>query len=216
MDQSQEINNTLVLSYLDLRKSVGVIGTLLPFVVSIGKLLVDGPGVLSSVSTYYYSTMRDVFVGSICAIGVFLWSYRGYDWRDAVAATVAAFSAIGLALFPIAPDTGATASQITIGNFHIGFAAVFFLTLAYFSLVLFRKTRTDVPPTHMKLVRNKVYTVCGYTILTAILLIAAVHFLATESPIRAVSPVFWLEALACVAFGVSWFVKGEAILKDGR
>lgn len=212
----QEINNTLVLSYLDLRKSVGVIGTLLPFAVSIGKFLLDGPGLLSSVSTYYYSSMRDVFVGSMCAIGVFLWSYRGYDWRDAVAATVAAVCAIGVALFPIAPDTGTTASQITIGNFHIGFGAVFFLTLAYFSLVLFRKTRTDVPPTPMKLVRNKVYTVCGYTILAVILLIAAAHFLPAESPISAVSPVFWLEALACVAFGVSWFVKGEAILKDDQ
>ena len=28
------------------------------------------------------------------------------------------------------------------------------------------------------------------------------------------NPVFWLESLAIVAFGVSWFVKGEAILKD--
>jgi hypothetical protein len=33
MSQPQEINNPLVLSYLDLRKSVGVIGALLPFVV---------------------------------------------------------------------------------------------------------------------------------------------------------------------------------------
>jgi uncharacterized membrane protein len=216
MGQPQEINNTLVLSYLDLRKSVGVIGTLLPFVVSIGKILLDGPGILSSVSSYYYSVMGDVFVGSMCAIGVFLWSYKGYDWRDAVAGTIAAVCAIGGALLPIEPDTGATASQITIGNIHTGLAAVFFLALAYFALVLFRKTRPDVPPTLMKLVRNKVYTVCGYTILAAFALIAAVHFLPADSPIRAVSPVFWIESLACVAFGISWFVKGEAILKDRK
>jgi hypothetical protein len=68
----------------------------------------------------------------------------------------------------------------------------------------------------MKLVRNKVYTVCGYMILAAIALIAVVHFLPADSLIRAVSPVFWLESLACVSFGISWFVKGEAILKDGQ
>src|ERR1700751_1595083 len=107
MSQPQEITDTLVLSYLDLRKSVGVIGTLLPFVVSIGKMLLDSPGLLSSVSSYYYSVMGDVFVGSMCAIGVFLWSYKGYDWRDAVAGTITAVCAIGVALFPIEPDTGA-------------------------------------------------------------------------------------------------------------
>lgn len=215
MGKLQEINNTLVLSYLDLRKSVGVIGTLLPFVVAIGKALLDRPGLLPSVSHYYYSVMGDVFVGSMCAIGVFLFSYRGYDWRDAVAATIAAISAIGVALCPIEPVTGATARQIQIGDIHIAFAAIFFLTLACFSLVLFRKTQPGATPTPMKLVRNKVYTVCGYTILIAIALIAAVFLLPVDSPIRDVSPIFWLESIACVAFGISWFVKGEAILKDG-
>jgi hypothetical protein len=160
--------------------------------------------------------MRNVFVGIMCAIGVFLWSYKGYDWRDAVAGTITAVCAIGIALFPIAPDTGATASQITIGDIHTALAAVFFLTLAYFALVLFRKTSPDVPPTHMKLVRNKVYTVCGYTILAAIALIAVVYSLPADSPMMAASPVFWLESAACIAFGISWFVKGEAILKDGQ
>jgi uncharacterized membrane protein len=215
MTQQQEIDNALVLSYLDLRKSVGVIGTLLPFVVSIGKFLLDDPGLLRSVSSYYYSVMGGVFVGSMCAIGVFLWSYKGYDWRDSIAATVAAISAIVVALVPAAPDTGATARQIAIGNIHLGFAAVFFLTLAYFALVLFRKTQPGAPPTRMKLARNKVYTACGYTILVAIALIAAARSLPADSPITAVSPIFWLESLACVAFGISWFVKGEAILKDG-
>ena len=27
-------------------------------------------------------------------------------------------------------------------------------------------------------------------------------------------PMFWLESLAVVAFGISWLTKGEAILKD--
>ena len=27
-------------------------------------------------------------------------------------------------------------------------------------------------------------------------------------------PIFWFESLALVAFGVSWLVKGEIILKD--
>ncbi|HEY7296581.1 MAG TPA: hypothetical protein VH684_01485 [Xanthobacteraceae bacterium] len=211
MNEPPENNNTLVLSYLDLRKSVGIIGMLLPFVVAIGKILLDGPGILSSVSYYYYSSMGNVFVGSMSAVGVFLWSYRGYDWRDAVAGTIASVCAIGVALFPTPRDSGTKA--ITF-NVHTVFAGVFFLALAYFALVLFRKTRPTLPPTRMKRARNKVYTVCGYTILAAIALIVALGFVPADSPIHALSPIFWLESLATVAFGISWFVKGEAILKD--
>jgi hypothetical protein len=208
MNDLQETDNTLVLSYLDLRKSVGTVGILLPFVLSVGKTLLDHPGILNSVSSYYYSVMGNVFVGSMCAIGVFLWSYKGYDWRDSVTGTVAAIGAVCVALFPTAPDTDATLQQINIGTVHIIFAGVFFLALAYFSLVLFRLTDPSRPPTRMKLVRNKVYTVCGYVIIVAIALIAAVHLLPADSRLWAFSPVFWLESLAIVAFGISWFVKG--------
>ena len=37
---------------------------------------------LESISSYYHSVMRDIFVGSLCAVGTFLISYRGYDKRD--------------------------------------------------------------------------------------------------------------------------------------
>jgi hypothetical protein len=206
-------NTTLVLSYLELRKSVGTIGMLLPFVAALGKILLQGPGILSSLSSYYYSIMGGVFVGSLCAIGVFLWSYRGYDERDSVAGHIAAICAVGIALFPTTPGSMATARQVLVGNIHLFFAAGFFFTLAYFALVLFRKTNPNATPTRMKLVRNRVYVAAGSTILLSIALIVAVRFIPT-SPIQSIAPVFWLESLAIVAFGISWFVKGEAILKD--
>jgi len=36
----------------------------------------------------------------------------------------------------------------------------------------------------------------------------------TAARLKTLRPVYWLEAIAIVAFGVSWFVKGESILKD--
>jgi len=36
----------------------------------------------------------------------------------------------------------------------------------------------------------------------------------TKAALADLTPVFWLEAVADVAFGVSWLVKGEAILAD--
>ena len=214
MNAADNSNDSLVLSYLELRKSIGFLGIALPFVVALGTMLLVSGGLMSSISSYYYSIMGDYFVGSLCATGVFMWSYRGYDKRDEIAAKIAALSAIGIALFPTLPHTGATAVQMAIGIVHIVFAAVFFSTLIFFALVLFRKTNPAVPPTPEKIIRNRVYTVCGYTILACIILIVAVKLLPDNPTLEALNPIFWLEALMIEAFGISWLVKGEAILKD--
>jgi len=214
MPEKQNISS-LVISYLSLRKAVGVIGISLPFVLVFGKIILESPGILDSVSSYYYSVMRDVFVGSLCAIGVFLFSYHGYEREDDIAAKIASISAIGVALFPIAPETAATAQQVMIGKWHLFFALILFLTLAYFALVLFRKTDPHQSPTPMKRVRNVIYAVCGSLILFCI---AAIIFLTFVPPVQWIPiiphSIFWLEALAIISFGISWLIKGEAILQD--
>jgi hypothetical protein len=210
------LNDSLVISYLALRKAVGIIGIALPFVLAFGKILLDGPGILGSISGYYHTGMRDVFVGSLCAIAVFLMSYRGYERQDDIAGDIACFFALGVALLPTIPEVNVTPRDRTLGALHLLSAAGFFLTLAYFSLALFRKTDPTRPPTRKKLQRNAVYTFCGYTILVCLVLIMVLAFISGGSPVKRLAPVFWLEAAAIVAFGVSWLTKGEAILKDER
>ncbi len=214
MNQQSGPQGFLVLSYLDLRKAVGIIGFALPFVLVFGKILLQGPGIQSSISSYYYTDMRNIFVGSLCAIGVFLMSTRGYDRRDEIAGILCCVFAVGVALFPTTPDTCATSQEKLIGKLHLSFAALLFLTLAYFSLALFTKTASDSTPTPRKLQRNTVYRVCGYIILASILLTVIVSLPTVKSLVERLSPVFWLESSAVVAFGVSWLVKGETILKD--
>jgi hypothetical protein len=208
------LNDSLVISYLGLRKAVGIIGIALPFVLAFGKILLEGPGILNSVSAYYHTGMRDVFVGSLCAIAVFLMSYHGYERKDDIAGDVACIFALGVALLPTLPEANVTPRDRTIGALHLLSAAGFFLTLAYFSLALFRKTDPTRPPTRRKRQRNAVYTFCGYTILVCVALILVAVFLPGDAPVKRLAPVFWLEATAIVAFGVSWLTKGEAILKD--
>ena len=208
------MNDSLVISYLGLRKAVGIIGIALPFVLAFGKILLEGPGTLNSVSAYYHTGMRDVFVGSLCAIAVFLMSYHGYERKDDIAGDLACVFALGVALLPTIPEVNVTPRDKTIGALHLLSAACFFLTLAYFSLALFRKTDPARPPTRKKLQRNAVYTFCGYTILVCLASIIVLAFMPGGSPVKRLAPVFWLEATAIVAFGVSWLTKGEAILKD--
>ncbi len=206
-------NDSLVVSYLDLRKAVGIIGIALPFVLIIGKMAAQGGGIQSSISNYYYTAMRDVFVGSLCAIAVFLGAYRGYGKIDHVAGNLACVFALGVALFPTAP-INATPDQIAFGQLHITFAALLFLTLAFFALFLFRKTSPNKPPTPQKLLRNKIYAICGTVIVLCVVLALSLNFFPPTVPIFKLSPLFWLEAIAIFSFGISWLVKGEAVLKD--
>ena len=210
-DTTTPAPSPLVISYLEIRKGVGIIGIALPILLVAGHLIFEGPGIQDSISAYYHTVMRDVLVGCLWAIAVFLLSYRGYEGDDLVG-DLASLFAIGVALFPVTPAGSKARDEIIIGRVHWLFAAALFLTLAYFCLVLFRKGKPD--PTPQKRQRNRVYTVSGWLILACIAGIAAVSLFPDSSRVHDVDPIFWLEAIAVWAFGWAWFTKGEGILKD--
>jgi hypothetical protein len=58
--------------------------------------------------------------------------------------------------------------------------------------------------------------VCGITMSVCILLIAVYVFLpdSAETILKPYKIVFWLETAAIWAFGISWLVKGETLLRD--
>lgn len=221
---TQAGNDSPVISYLALRKAIGAIGVALPFVLVIGKNVVDlacprcgeykgatGPYLIeSSISSYYWTSVGDVLVGSLCAIGIFLLSYRGQDWKDDLAGDLACVFALGVAFFPTTSDKIPT--YTVIGTMHYVFAAALFLTLAYFCLFLFQ--RDDIGKTDdLKPVRNRVYFACGIVILACIAGIAILKLLGlsgVDAPIEW-ALVFFFEAIAIWAFGWSWFVKGKGL-----
>lgn len=212
-----EIQNALVISYKFLRVTVGVLGMGMPLILYAGGKLIFGFGVRGSLSAYYHTDMRDVLVGILFALGVFLLSYKGYGRADDVAGNLACFFAIGVALFPTLREGETSEIARRISIVHHVFAAGFLLTLTYFALFLF--TKSDKKPseiTPLKRIRNTIYRTCGGIMLLSILLLG-LYFLTQggEGPFLGLSvPIFWLETVAIFAFGVSWFVKSEVILKD--
>lgn len=199
---------SLVISYLTLRKAVGAIGITFPWVLSLGCLALSGEGLRESISAYYGTVMHDVFVGLLFAIALFFLSYKGYARDDETAGRLASGFAVGVAVFP---TTSATA---WIHYAHLGFAAALFLTLSYFSLCLFTRTDPTKTPTAAKKKRNAVYKVCGIVMLACIALAAACMLTPLAAALASIKPVFWLESIALESFGLSWTVKGEAILSD--
>jgi hypothetical protein len=215
-----------------LRMAIGWIGLALPFALVIGENLRDWfltrasrPGhsiIEASISAYFHTGMRELFVGSLCAIAVFLVCYKGYDRRDDIAANLAGICAFIVAIFPTTESAVSGIDSVTIfsdartpdpafvGWLHFIAATVFFLTLAIMSLYLFTLS-TSTGRTREKRNRNRVYKVCGITMIASIILIAVGKLAGVSDSI---SYMFWLESIAVVAFGVSWLTKAQVVLAD--
>jgi 4-hydroxybenzoate polyprenyltransferase len=97
MSTSVRKNVELVHSYIALRRAVGWIALALPVVL----IRIHRGKPLTSISQSYYRDFDALFVGFLCAIGVFLLFYRGYDGRDRATSLIAGVCAILLAKCPV-------------------------------------------------------------------------------------------------------------------
>jgi putative copper export protein len=216
-----QFNNTRtepeVLSYQAIRKTIGWLGICLPFALVIVNAILNSERIWQeSISHYYYTIATGLFVGSLCAVGLFLISYRGFGPADNRASTIAGIAAFGVALFPTtvpAPESKwniyAYAYSDTISTIHFVSAAIFFLTLAFTSYFLFTQSKDPA-----KAGQNRLYRICGVAMVLFIALIAAYNFVpGMKERFEQYNPTFWLECCALFAFGTSWLVKGQALYK---
>jgi hypothetical protein len=211
----------MIVSYLTLRQMIGWIGILMPMVVRVGAMIFERITTTDSISAYYYTGMRDVFVSTLVLVGVLLTCYRTPAWHDNVVAILAGLAGIGIGLFPMDPSyapsilekypgMGGTDCYITHGvlGYHFYCVATFFVLSAY--MVLFRFSAfTPSVPTREKRMRNRIYKLCGGAMIIAFV---AIGILAWK---QHGGSIFWPETLAVVAFGAAWLVKGQVVLKDG-
>jgi len=153
--------------------------------------------------------MGNVFVGALCALGVFFLSYQhrplpGYELDNRLSYGASA-AAIGVALFPTAeheakPWTG----EWLVSTTHLVCACALVLLLAYFSLKLFTKTDKGKRISDAKRKRNVVFKACGWTIVASIVLVVVSNIV---DPPDSWHSLFWLEIVGVIAFGISWLVK---------
>ncbi|GAA0666413.1 DUF998 domain-containing protein [Kitasatospora atroaurantiaca] len=184
-----------------LRLGVGIIGILLPVALPLGNWIFVQLGhrteiLPASMSGAYYTSTRNIFVGSLCALGVFLIGYR-YNRRDDFWSTLAGVFAIGVALFPTAPR-GATEFQSTIGALHLIFAGVLLSALAMFCLWSFRD-----PAISAKRTVNRSYLITGVLILL-FLALSVVAGVTRWGEDWTITPLYICESLSVWAFGAAW------------
>lgn len=198
-------------SYLLLRKAIGWMGTLLPVVLVAGDAAFTAAPLSTTVSGYYYTPMRNIMVGVLCVLGVFLLLYDVGVLAERWVTNVAGVGVLGVALFPAWPVIPhlSTAEQV-VGDLHVVFAAVAFLALSV-AIWRFAQAGSDGPGAKAPSPRAAgFYRACSVVMLAFVVASAAANLLPGSVKNDALI-IFDFEALAIMTFGVSWLVKGRAL-----
>lgn len=232
-------NSNEVVSYLTMRKTIGWLGMLLPFLLLAGNFILnkihlfsnklfvwvfDGysyqneGSLKSSVSHYYYTTVGEIFTGTLFAVALFMLCYTGHLKRkgdkglsDNTMTNLAGIFALGVVAFPTTSDVVMTdnvrgfISSAFIGGVHYFFAGSFFVVLAFMSMVNFRRAKN--PELFGTGKDDPFYRNCGMVMLAMLVLVPILSSIAFFQNIHIT---FILEAIALIAFGLSWLKKGQA------
>ncbi len=209
------MNRDMIISYLNLRKLIGILGITLPFMCLFGGIIFSGLPIGESISYYYYTNMRDLFTGVLIGVGFFLITYKGYDKADDLITTVAGVLGMLIAIFPMVNTlmpkelVGVFHIPSFVSNyFHLFSAGSYFIVLAYMSFFQFTKSPTNTPKAKL---RDKIYKTCGIIMLGGIILL----LIQSLFDVFTLSYFVWLiETIMLIAFGTSWLVKGRAIFND--
>lgn len=236
-------NNDLVISHYTLRKAIGWLGMLLPFILLTGNFCINKLDILnnsffintsccdpytadgsfkSSISHYYYSTVGELFTGILITVALFMFCYKGHKLRkgelplsDLLLTNLAGIGALGVVVFPtgakecINDNVRTFISTDLTGNIHFAFAGLFFICLAVMAMVNFR--RTQEKSSFGKNPEHKLFLFCGAGMLACLglIFIYSTWIEGTWQGLDKWHPVFCLEALALVFFGISWLRKGR-------
>jgi len=198
------------INYKVMRVIVGVIALLLSPVVW---FLSGSEKSLTSVSISYWTDSRDIFVGSLIAVGFFLSAYNGAgngrDWEYLLSKVACAF-AICVAIFPtkgFSPEdipanwVQALAGSIGLapGVIHYGAAVLLFACLIalmwFFSVHAMKKGKT-----------GRSYFYRGVSIL---MVVGIAGLFLMGKVLGREDTIFWVEVWGLTLFGLGWLVAGS-------
>jgi hypothetical protein len=207
-----------------LRLGVGVIGSVLPAALIAGNWIMGGKVIVpSSMSGSYYTSTRNLFVGALCALGVFLIGYRHTErqnrctWFAGVCALLVAFA-------PTSPPRPQT-EPAWINYLHHAAAAGLISTLGLFCWIVFAGyARSGTAPAGSAAGRFRVlltragdilergrvsglYLACGCLVFVSGGL-ALYTGLWPTSWSTGWQSCYLFEAVAVFAFGIAWITAG--------
>lgn len=191
---------------LKLRKTLGWLGMLLPWIVAVLYSIELKFFPQSISATYFADTCITPFMIILGAAGLLLLTYNGYDKQDRIVCSIAGAMALMVCLFPCSATDAANVGTFMLptnisGWIHNISAVIFFALLAYNSFFLFTKGAGELTPNKKK--RNIIFRVCGIGMLASFVLL--IPFLLLDVRVG-----MWIvEAIALIFFGISWLTKSQ-------
>lgn len=220
------MNNSLqkhiLATYLDMRIGLGVLGLLFPVLLWVCGLIFPGAELRlqPSISAYYHTPLRNLFVGFLFITGAFLYLYRGFSKAENWLLNGAGVLAVCVALFPtrIICDPGdalcleRAATAYTNPWVHGTSAIVFFLLIAVACLTQSRHTVKEIRDGRRQARYRRIYRVIGGAMIVLPLLAFAFSFaLEGDLPPTEQHWTYRAEFAAIWVFAIYWIVKGREI-----
>ena len=200
-------------TYFSTRFGIGIIGLAFPIILwSIG--LKFGVPLQGSISAYYHTPMRNVFVGILFAIGASLFLYKGYGTTEDFVLDAAGILALCVALLPTSPATKLSCDTFTAPLWHGISAVLFFVLIAGICIAeAFGKLyRSKIPQSQKsKGFFTKIYWILGIGMIVLPVVSALWLYFIGETG----SLIFWVETAGVVIFSTYWMVKSIEINESG-
>ncbi len=212
--EQKKLQDHIFSTYTHLRIGMGFIALAFPLILWwVGSALPEHIPLQASMSHYYHTSMRNIFVGILCAVGAFLYLYKGFSEGENVALNIAGIFAIGVAIFPVyipGPEVN-PCSPFSLSNpfvtcFAHGLSAfVFFGAIAF--VCIFKASDTLDPKNDKwaKLYAPMYKFLGGAMTMLIVILIFARYNLENQNII------FWGEFAVIWIFAFFWILKGFEI-----
>ena len=203
-----EFKKHILDTYSSTRIGLGILGILYPLILwFIGLLL--GIELQGSISAYYHTDMRNVFVGILFIVGASLYLYKGYSSTEDYVLDCAGLCAVGIAIFPTSCPTDSVCDTFTATWLHGISALIFFFLIAY--ICIFKSSDTLENDLINDLIKEKlntehykeIYKWLGIGMIVFPLAAAVLLNLKNETE----SLIFWVELLGIWVFSIYWIVK---------
>ncbi len=219
-EPDQTANQLRTGSFLLLRFVVGLLTIALPpLLILLDTMFLEGsPTARGSLSAYYHSGVRDIFVGILVVDGVFLITYKVFERTlENILTMAAGIAAITVALFPTSVPVGMALVPLqerlgegTVETIHYIAAATLFVSAALIS-VQFAREELDGPHHPDQSFTPRFWYRFHY--LMSGVIVGAIIFVAVTQGFGVLDRFSILlgEWVGLWAFGASWMAKGSDV-----
>lgn len=232
IDATKEDQNELVINYLILRRVLGWLGIALPIILLVFSLALNGQ-LETSISNYYHTVFRDIFVAILCSMSLFLFTYRGYNKYEnrvtniaGILGFITAFAATAFKhdialpgydlVHNIEPYKKVLLEELANGKYkiipsphhdYIGYIHLICAASFFICFACISYYFFSKGDNHKK---NAFFKVCGVSIFIIIASLVPCFFSEKLKIFYSEHHlIFWAEAICLWIFGAAWLVKGK-------